>query len=89
METREIIVKGKVQGVYFRASTVEIAVGLGIKGVVSNMPDGSVKITATGELEVLDRLVEWCHRGPSRAKVDKVSVATLPLKEFKEFSITR
>jgi acylphosphatase len=89
METKEIIVKGKVQGVYFRASTVKVADGLGIKGAVSNLPDGSVKITATGEPEVLRQLIEWCHQGPSRARVEAVSVASLPLKEFKEFTITR
>jgi acylphosphatase len=89
METKEIIVKGKVQGVYFRASAMDVAVELGIRGTVCNMPDGAVKIIATGEPEALERMVEWCHRGPSRARVDEVSVASLPFKEFREFSITR
>jgi acylphosphatase len=89
METKEIIVKGKVQGVYFRASTVEVAVELGIKGVVSNLRDGSVKIIATGMPEVLEQLIVWCRRGPTRARVDEVVIRGLPLAEFHEFTIAR
>ena len=64
-----INVSGKVQGVWFRASTREEAEKLGLSGAVCNNPDGSVGIVAEGEEVQLEKLLSWCHRGPSRALV--------------------
>jgi acylphosphatase len=88
-QTRLIIVKGKVQGVYFRQRTFETAKQLQITGSVRNLPDGSVEIVATGSGEGLRMLIEWCHQGPSRADVKEVIVQELPLQPTKSFVILR
>jgi acylphosphatase len=62
-------VSGKVQGVWFRASTREEALKLGLSGSVWNNPDGSVGIIAEGEEEQLQRFLAWCRRGPAMARV--------------------
>jgi len=73
MKTRlHIYVYGRVQGVFFRANTQNTASGLGLKGWVKNLDDGSVEIIAEGEKEKLMQLLEWCHHGPDSAKVDSV-----------------
>lgn len=66
---------GKVQGVFYRASTREKARGLGLTGWVKNRPDGAVEAVVEGPAEAVGELVEWTHRGPSRARVDEVEVA--------------
>ncbi len=89
METKEIIINGKVQGVFFRASVKEVADELGISGTVNNLADGSVKITATADPAFLKQLVDWCHHGPARAIVDNVKITDLPFQEFEGFRIIR
>ena len=69
--------RGRVQGVWFRASTAERAVALGLRGRAENRPDGSVLVHAAGPAEALDRLVEWLHRGPPMARVDAVEVESV------------
>lgn len=81
--------KGKVQGVFFRQRTLETAIELGIAGTVRNLADGSVEIIATGPGNALQQLVRWCHRGPSRAKVEDVTVQEQPLRPSKSFTILR
>ena len=79
MEQRAfILVKGRVQGVYFRASVVQTATGLGIRGHVENLADGNVRIVAEGTTEDLEKLIEWCGEGPPRAKVESVELKWLP-----------
>lgn len=73
-ESLHIIVKGRVQGVYFRAYTQKQAVKLNVNGFVRNLDDGSVEIVATGQTEDLEKLVAWCHKGPVLAKVNEVIV---------------
>jgi len=83
-----ITVEGRVQGVGFRANTNRMANQLGLKGWVRNLRDGKVEIIAEGEPELVDRLIQWCHRGPTSAYVSKVSVEkTDALGEFRGFSI--
>ena len=89
MQTMKIIVKGKVQGVFFRQSAKEMAERLGIKGTVKNCDDDSVEIVATGEKEQLDKFISWCRQGPPRADVTNVETQELSLQEFRNFSITR
>jgi acylphosphatase len=74
---RRVTVRGRVQGVWFRASTAERAVALGLRGHAENRPDGSVLVHAAGPPEALDRLVEWLHRGPPMARVDTVEVESI------------
>lgn len=84
-----IVVKGKVQGVFFRASTKDKADELGIKGIVRNEKDGSVYIEAEGEEEVMKEFVAWCGKGSRAAKVTDVEVSGGDLKNFEGFDIRR
>jgi len=76
-ETRHLTVTGRVQGVGYRAWTVETAAGLGLDGWVRNRRDGSVEITARGEPTALDALTEACRRGPTFARVEDVRSETV------------
>ncbi|MEK6475969.1 acylphosphatase [Catalinimonas sp. 4WD22] len=67
-----IRVYGKVQGVFFRASTQDKAESLGILGWVKNEADGSVRIEAEGPEQQMQEFIEWCKQGPNHAKVEKV-----------------
>ena len=64
-----INVTGKVQGVYFRASTKLKADELNLKGTVMNLSNGSVQIEVVGEKESLQKFIDWCHEGPEQAEV--------------------
>ena len=72
---RRLIVTGRVQGVFYRAWTEQVARGLGLRGWVRNRSDGSVEICVRGELAAIDRLVEACRAGPPAAQVDDVIVS--------------
>ena len=72
---RELRITGKVQGVWYRKTAVEVAVRLGIVGYAMNMPDGSVRIEVEGTRRSLDEFVAWCRTGPPLAQVDEVQVA--------------
>ena len=65
-------VTGRVQGVFYRASTVQEAARLGLVGWVRNEPDGSVLIEAQGEREGVEHLLAWCGKGPPGARVSRV-----------------
>ncbi|MBB6613126.1 acylphosphatase [Pontibacter sp. Tf4] len=83
-------VYGKVQGVFFRASTQEKAQELGLTGFVQNEPDGTVYLEAEGDPETIAKLEAWAHRGPERAKVEKVVVKELDgLAGFEKFEQRR
>ena len=88
-ETQSIIVTGKVQGVFYRQTTHEKAVALGITGTVMNQPDGSVKIIATGTAEQLKQFTEWCRQGPAKAVVENLLVTPMPLQVFANFKVIR
>jgi acylphosphatase len=88
MHRVHLIVSGRVQGVFFRQHTVERARGLGLTGWVKNCRDGTVEVMAEGKQEQLQKLVDWCHRGPRGAVVTKVQVAWEPGKgEFDDFDV--
>jgi acylphosphatase len=87
--TIEILIKGKVQGVFFRQSAKDKARDLELTGTAKNLPDGSVHIIATGKKEQLDRFVSWCHEGPPSATVTGVSIAEINLQAFDQFNIKR
>lgn len=82
------MVSGRVQGVYFRAFTKKQALKHNITGLVSNNDDGTVEIFAQAEQKNLDRLINWCHKGPLLAKVESVTVNEYLTKEkFSLFEI--
>lgn len=89
VKTIQILVSGKVQGVYYRQSTKETAQRLAVSGTVKNLLNGDVLIIATGTDEHLQQLIQWCKKGPARAEVHTVEVSTLELKMFERFSIER
>jgi acylphosphatase len=85
----QIQVIGKVQGVYYRQSTRDKALELGLKGTVQNLPDGSVLIYAEGNEEKLNELISWCYKGPIMARVNEVKVSDAEIKNFSTFEIIR
>jgi len=85
-----LIIEGRVQGVYFRASAQQEAIRLGVKGLVRNCPDGSVEVVAEGVKENIERLISWCRHGPSGARVTDVRLKWQTFRgEFETFRITR
>jgi acylphosphatase len=78
-QTRQFIVKGKVQGVWFRDSTRREAESLRITGYARNLANGDVAVLASGDSDALDALERWLHDGPPLARVDEV------LKKEKEY----
>ena len=74
MTRARVRVTGLVQGVFFRAETRDRARSLGVNGWVRNVEDGSVEAVFEGERGRVERLVDWCRRGPRGARVDRVDV---------------
>lgn len=72
MKQVHVIVKGRVQGVFFRAATQREARRLGLTGWVRNRTDGSVELVAEGDESSLRQLCMWAEKGPSAARVDDV-----------------
>ena len=70
---RKCIVKGRVQGVFFRSMTASKAEELGITGSVINLPNGNVQVIAVGEEGSMDSFTQWLHEGPRLALVTSVS----------------
>jgi acylphosphatase len=70
-----LVASGRVQGVYYRQSTAEVAARLGLRGWVRNLPDGRVEAEAEGPRAGLEALVDFCRRGPEAARVDGLEVA--------------
>ena len=84
-----VIVEGRVQGVFFRHHTQATAFGLGVRGWVKNRRDGSVEAVFEGDREKVDQIIQWCHRGPSEARVKNVSVVWEEYtEEFEDFAVT-
>lgn len=80
-------VTGKVQGVWFRASTKEQADQLGITGWVRNLPDHRVEVLACGNKENLAKLETWLNDGPKLAHVLNIAKEELPYKEYRGFEV--
>ncbi|USQ13405.1 acylphosphatase [Legionella lytica] len=78
-------VSGKVQGVWYRASTKEQAVQLGINGWARNLPDGRVEVFACGAQDKLEQLYLWLQEGPRLAIVNDCSREDLPWEEYVGF----
>jgi acylphosphatase len=83
-----VIIVGRVQGVFFRYHTQEMAYQLDLKGWVKNRRDGSVEAVFEGDKEKVDQIIQWCHQGPPEARVTKVHLNWEEyVGEFDEFSI--
>jgi acylphosphatase len=83
-----LVIHGLVQGVYFRASTRDEAVRLGVGGWVKNLPEGSVEALFEGEKKKVEEIVGWCYKGPPGAHVEKVDLRWETYKgEFRQFDV--
>ena len=88
MKKVKAIVMGRVQGVWFRANTMQEAKLLGVRGYARNLPDGSVEIVAEGESAAVDALIAWAGEGPPLAIVRHVRVEDLDYdEEFSSFGV--
>ena len=82
------IVNGRVQGVFFRASTKKIADSFGINGWVKNLSDGSVELMAFGDVEHLKKFSSWLKHGPDRAVVETLDICNITYDQsYKSFEI--
>lgn len=90
MKRWHIVVTGRVQGVFFRASMQRVATSLGFTGWVKNLADGSVEAVVEG-LEInRAALLDWCQEGPPGASVSKVSVTEEPYTgDYTDFTVRR
>jgi acylphosphatase len=70
-----IVVRGRVQGVYFRASLQQVARQHSVRGWVRNLPDGNVEAVLAGPREAIDAVVSWAHHGPRGARVEGVEIS--------------
>ena len=74
MKRAQVVVRGSVQGVFFRAETRDRARSLGLAGWVRNAADGTVEAAFEGDDERVASMIEWCRRGPPGARVEDVEV---------------
>lgn len=89
MPTFHLLIKGRVQGVFYRACAKEIADKTGVKGWVRNTTKGNVEAVATGTEEEVQQFIKWCKKGPSGAKVTDVIASQQDEGFFVDFSILR
>jgi len=89
MPTVRLLIKGRVQGVFYRATARDVARKEGLKGWVRNTEEGHVEAIASGTQEQIDRFVAWCRRGPAQAVVTDIEIENLPEQTFGSFQISR
>lgn len=75
MVRAHVLISGKVQGVWFRASTKQVAESLGLSGWVRNLSDGRVEAVFEGDAESVSKAIEWCRKGPEGAVVTDIEVS--------------
>ncbi len=82
-----LLIRGQVQGVAYRASAVDMAMRLGITGYIKNNSDGTVSCEVEGEENLMYKFVQWCHHGPVRAVVEHVSITGGEIKGYTSFEM--
>lgn len=82
------IVSGRVQGVFYRSQTRQLAKTLRLTGWVKNLPTGEVEVLACGEQTSIEKLHQWLWEGPRFASVAKVNDKEIPWEEHTDFIIT-
>ena len=87
MPTRYILIKGMVQGVYYRASAKDMARKNRLTGWIRNTPDGHVEAIASGNEDQLELFINWCRQGPHGARVTEVDIQLVEDAEFDSFKI--
>lgn len=89
MKRAHVYVHGKVQGVYFRATTKEKAEEHGVNGWVKNLPDGRVEAVFEGEKEDIEKMIRFCNEGPEMAVVEKTDIEWEEPEGLEGFEIRR
>lgn len=89
MQTVHLIISGKVQGVFFRATAKKMADHYKIKGWIKNTFDKKVETKFTGEAKQVEQFINWCKAGPPKAVVTDVVMDVLPETKFLDFEIMR
>ncbi len=85
----DIVVQGKVQGVYYRHSTKAVADQLGVRGYIMNRENGDVFIAAEADDLLLDMFLDWCGKGPEAARVSNVSATDGEVKNYRNFEVLK
>jgi len=87
-EAVHLLISGRVQGVWYRASARDQARRQGLTGWVRNRPDGRVEALAEGPRAELEAFITWCHQGPPAARVDDIEIDWREAGgTFKEFGV--
>lgn len=87
MPTVQLLIKGKVQGVFYRATARQIADRIGITGWIKNTREGNVEATVSGTEEQLKKFISWCKKGSEKAVVDEVVITEKEETLFDEFVV--
>lgn len=87
--TVHLLIKGKVQGVFYRALAKDVAEQLCLSGWIRNTKDGDVEAVASGEEDRIKEFIEWCKKGPRKAEVVKVVVTEKENQQYENFRIVR
>jgi acylphosphatase len=77
MIARQLIIRGRVQGVGYRMTMAEVAGALGVAGWVRNRRDGTVEALVQADDALVERLLAWCRRGPPGARVTAITTVAL------------
>lgn len=86
----ELTIQGRVQGVFYRQSTREKALQLGLTGWIKNNADGSVTAVFEGEIQAIEQAVRWCEQGPAAAQVSEVASRWQEFQDaFQTFAVHR
>jgi acylphosphatase len=86
----DVLISGRVQGDFYRASAQQEAMRLGLAGEIRNLPDGRVEAVVEGLRDRVEDFIEWCKRGPPSAEVENVRVRwSVASGEFRTFMVAR
>ena len=83
---KRFLISGRVQGVWYRAATQQLAQSLGLSGYADNLPDGGVEVLACGDDDKLAQLEEWLWQGPAQAVVEQVIAEEVKYRELNAFT---
>jgi acylphosphatase len=89
MSTVHLLIKGRVQGVFYRATAKEVAQALDLKGWVRNTSEGNVEVIASGSEKAIQQFIDWCRKGPDKAVVTSLNVTSIKEETFHDFRILR
>jgi acylphosphatase len=89
MATVHLLIQGKVQGVFYRATAKEIAQSLDLSGWVKNTSDGHVEVVVSGSEKSVQQFIEWSKRGPEKAVVTSVKAIAIEEESFPDFRVIR